>query len=219
LDHLAPLAPEHEKPWTTPREGEQMPIIIPRKTRTLVGTPCRSLGIDPGTSGSAALLDGLRVERVVTWTASKATVYSALQSSPITVPIKNLWTALQLVRPGEVEAIALEFVRQLPGRSHGEVLVESAGYVRAWLDSLQLPEPQRPTSGDWRMDVLGVREASGAQACEMAAVAAYEGFAVSGGREHVVWGLERSGATLTQIPGHGAESVAMALHAQGWRLA
>lgn len=196
-----------------------MPIIIPRKTRTLVGTPCRSLGIDPGSNGAAALLDGLRVERVVTWTRTAATVYDARHPAPIKLPIGTLWAALQLVCLGEVEAIALEFVRQLPGRSHGEVLVESAGYVRAWLDSMQLPEPQRPTSGDWRMDVLGVREASGAQACEMAAVAAYDGLPAPGGREHVVWGLERSGATLTQIPGHGAESVAMALHAQGWRLA
>ena len=192
---------------------------IPRAERRLVGGRNEpGIGIDPGCEGAGAYVVGRTVRRVVVWTRSTATIFDAERPAPVKVPIANMWAALSKLPRDGVTSTAVEFVRSLPGHSHGEVLVETAGYACAWLDAWGLPEPVRPPSVDWRRDVLGVREASGAKACGAAAVSAYVGRPAVGSREFVIWDLVRPGACGLELPEHGCEAVAMALWGLGWRL-
>lgn len=204
-----------------------MPIIIPRRERLLLppsNPPEYAIGIDPGENAGAVALLRHRDVLFLGWWQKGQNGFSGVSldegaTAPRLTRSDSLWGLLggfAMPRPRSA-AVALEFVRQLPGHSHTEVLVESAGYLRAWLDAQGLGTPQRPTSAEWRRDVLGVQESSGAKACGLAALAAYADDPAPGSREFVRWGLT---SRPVGVPvEHAAEAVAMALWAAGYRLA
>lgn len=189
------------------------------------------LGGDPGNGagGVCLVLPGRVVGLQATWTQRRrkgATVWEmtvARRNGTVTcTEHRSLWHALLRVSSGEDARFVgtVERVHAIPGKASPEVLIESAGILRAWMLHIGCEEPrERPRPVDWRRDVLLLNEKqAGAQACETAAIRAYSDVPGVGDPAHRQWGLTRSQALSEALSGHAAEACGIALWSGGWRM-
>jgi len=199
------------------------PVILPsREVLHLHGTSTSTvIGVDGGATGALALVSGRQVEVIVEWKPNTkgflvtTTRWTSARAHRSQAQKANLWEAVSSAWPDGSWCrvpIAFEatFIRGDKRIAHLPAMCENVGICRAWAMSRGHPEMPRIDPNAWRKDTLGDVHASKDQV-----LAALNGTDAPGSRRRIVWGLTGDFEGITE---HGADAVAIALHAQGFRL-
>lgn len=203
------------------------PITIPQTPHVLRrpddAPPERTtIGIDPGKSGALVILrPGLQFAGAVAWkscTWQKAPAFEVTRytaAGRVVVDKVRAWWDIVRAIPRCADAAVVEAVHGQPGKSGFEVLAEHAGRALAWCESLEIPVVGRPTSTEWRADMLLVEPQTSADLCERIAVAAFYDRPLGGRQISICAGIRNR--PLVEVRGHVAEAAMMAAWAMGYR--
>lgn len=205
-----PPDPDNRPPSATPV------ILPPREVLHLHGTSTSTvIGVDGGATGALAVVRGLEVLEVVEWKPNARGFVVSSTSWTSSHPAANLWAAVDLAWPSTAYRgvpIVFEATYQRSDKKIANLpaMCENTGILRGWAMSRGHKELDRIHPSTWRKDTLGDVHAGKEQV-----LAALNGVDAPGSRRRIVWGLTGDFEGITE---HGADAVAIALHAQGFRL-
>lgn len=193
--------------------SQAAPVILPPREvlRLHSDTTSTVIGVDGGATGALAVVVGLRVMWVFEWkpNARGFVVRSPEWETP--QQVGNLWEAIDLaITPRAPIAFEATYIRGDKKIANLPAMCENTGILRGWAMSRHLSELPRVHPSTWRKDMLGDIHAGKEQV-----LAALHGTDVPGSRRRIVWGVA---GNLEGVTEHGADAVAIALHAQGFRL-
>lgn len=200
------------------------PITIPRTPYVLraPNPPRASIGIDPGKEGAIVLVVDLQIRWAIWWKTAQSEKRQGFRSwiwehGETSNRWASTWThaiGWTVTLPDTLSA-TVEAVHGQPGKSGFEVLAEYAGRALYWLEELEVPLTERPTSTKWRADVLGLPSSTSADVAERVAIDTLLG-RPSGGRAITI-AAPLTGPLPDDLNGHVAEAALMALWGMGYR--
>lgn len=202
-------------------------ITIPQTPHVLRRTNDASpevttIGIDPGKNGALVILrPGLQFAGAVAWKsctwqrapAFEVTRYT-MAGRVLVIKVRAWWDVVREL-PKYADAAVVEGVHGQPGKSGFEVLAEHAGRALAWCESLGIQVTGRPTSTEWRADMLRIDPHTSADLCEQIAVAAFHDRPLGGRQISIAAGVRNR--PIVEVGGHIAEAALMAAWGMGYR--